>query len=161
MARAAPGVTPVNKLETKSSVVGRQDPINGVKSLKYTTQTTASVWMPFKQTHKGESGDADVDSFEMAPWDAGGIQGDRFHEAMCRPIIVHELDRWMTRNTECELVTTMLIDTDSPWLTVTPGECHASYGGTQIGGKLRQIYDTSAITDGYTTNPNDMILRRR
>ena len=50
---------------------------HGVESLKYATQVTASVWMPFKQTYNGVSGDADFDSFEMAPWDAGGIHGDR------------------------------------------------------------------------------------
>ena len=136
LARAALGVTPVNKLETKTSVVGRQEPINGANCLKYANQMTASVWTPFKQTHEGESGDADFDSFKTAPWDAGGIQGDRFHEVMCRTI-VHELDRWTTRNTECELITNMLIDTDSPRLTVTPDECHA---------KLRRYTDQRQFT---------------
>ena len=89
LARAAPGVTPVNKLETKSSVVGRQEPINCVKSLKYATQTTASVWMPFKQMYKGESGDAVFDTFEMAPWDAGRIQGEKLHNVMYRPVTVN------------------------------------------------------------------------
>ena len=111
--------------------------MNGVESMEYVPQTTASVWMPFKQTCNEESGDADFDSFKMALWDAGGIQGDRFHEVMCRKI-VHKLDRWTTRNTECELITTILIDTNYPRLTVTPGECHASYGGTQIRGNFRR-----------------------
>ena len=83
LARAAPGVTPGNRLVTKSLMVGRQEPMNGVESLKYVTQTTASVWMPFKQTCNGECVDADFDPFKMAPWDAGGILGDRFHEVMC------------------------------------------------------------------------------
>ena len=113
----------------------------------------------FKQTCNEESGDADIDSFKTAPWDAGGIQGDRFHEVMCQTI-VHKLDRWTTRNTECELITNMLIDTDSPRLTVTPGECHASYGGIQIRGNLRKAHDTLAIPDGYTRRKDDRILRR-
>ena len=95
----------------------------------------------------------------MAPWDAGGIHGDRSQDVMCRPVIAHELDRRTTRNTENELDTIILIDTDSPRLTVTPGECHDSYG-TQIRCDIRQTHDTSAMADGYTTKPNDMILRR-
>ena len=132
---------------------------HGVESLKYATQTTASVWMPFKQTYNGVSGDADFDYFEMAPCDAGGIHGDRPQDVMCRPVIAHKLDRRTTRNTENELDTIILIDTDSPRLTVTPGECHVSYGGTQIRCDLRRTHDTSAMTDGYTMKPNDMILR--
>ena len=54
----------------------------------------------------------------------------------------------------------MLIDTDSARLTMTPGECHASYGGTQIRSDLRQTHDTSAIPDGYTRRKDDRILRR-
>ena len=91
LARAAPGVTPVNNLEIKSSVIGRQEPINGVENLKYATQAMVLVWMPFKQTYNEVSGDADFDSFEMAPGDAGGIQGDKLHDVMYRPVIVHEL----------------------------------------------------------------------
>ena len=132
--------------DTKSSVVGRQEPMNGVKSLKYATQTTASVWMPFNQTCNGVSGDADFDSFKMAPWDAGGIQGDKLHNVMYRPVIVHELDRRTTRNTE---INWTLIDTNSPRLTVTPGECHASHRGTRMKCDLRRKHDTSAMTDGY------------
>ena len=147
LARAAPGATPGKKLGTKSWMVGRT--MNGVESMKYVPQTTASVWMPFKQTCNEESGDADFDSFKTAPWDAGGIQGDRFHKVMCRTI-VHKLDRWTTRNTECELITNMRIDTNSPRLMVTPGEYHISYGGTQSRGNLRQIHDTSAIPDRHT-----------
>ena len=48
LARAAPGATPEKKLETKSWMVGRQETMNGVESMKYVPQTTASVWMPFK-----------------------------------------------------------------------------------------------------------------
>ena len=67
--------------------------MNDVKSMKYVPQTTASVWMPFKQTCDKESGDADFDSFKTAPWDAGGTHGDKFHEVMCRTI-VHKIDRY-------------------------------------------------------------------
>ena len=52
--------------------------------------------------------------------------------------IARDLDQRKTRNTENELDTIILIDTDSPRLTVTPGKCHASYGGTQIRCDLRQ-----------------------
>ena len=40
---------------------------------------------------------------------------------------------------------------------MTPGECDASYRGTQIGGDL---HDTSAIPDGYTRRKDNSILRR-
>ena len=76
-------------------------------------------------------------------------------EVMCRTI-VHKIDRWTTRNTERELTTKMLMDTNYPRLTMTPGECDASYGGTQIGGDL---HDTVAIPDGYTRRKDDSILR--
>ena len=68
----------------ESSVGGLQEPINGVEGLEYAIQATASVWMPFKQTYNVVSGDMDFDSFGMAPWDAGGMHGDRCqpHEAI-------------------------------------------------------------------------------
>ena len=126
----SPGSDPGEEVDNEI-LDGRQETMNGVESMKYVPQTTVSVWMPFKQTCNEESGDADLDSFKTAPWDAGGTPGDRFHEVMCRTI-VHKLDRWTTRNTECELTTKMLMDTNYPRLTMTPGECDASYGGTQI-----------------------------
>ena len=86
-ARAASGATPKKKLVTKSWMVGRQETMNGVESMKYVPQTMASVWMPFRQTCNEESGDADFDSFKTAPRDAGGTQGDKFHEVMCRTIV--------------------------------------------------------------------------
>ena len=97
-----------------------------MKVLEYAIQATASVWRPFKQTHSVVSDDADFDSFGMASWDAGGIHGDgsQSRDVMCRPTIVHELDRRTTMNTEYgKLDTIILIDTDSPRFTVTPGEC--------------------------------------
>ena len=112
--------------------------------------------MPFKQTCNEESGDADFDSFKTAPWDAGRTQSDKFHEVMCRAM-VHNVDRWTTRNTERELATKMLMDTNCPRLMMTPGECDASYRGTQIGCEL---HDTVAISDGYTRRKDDDILRR-
>ena len=82
----------------------------------------------------------------MAPWDAGWIHDDRcqLHEViwtmmlqwlmrlLCGPVIVHGLNRNMTMDTENELDMIILIDTDSPRLTVAPGECYASDGSTQI-----------------------------
>ena len=124
--------------------------------MKYVPQITASVWMPFKQTCDEESNDADFDSFKTAPWDAGGTQRDKLHEVMCRRM-VHNVDRWTTRNTERELATKMLMDTSCPRLTMTPGEDDASYGGTQIRGELR---DTLDISDGHIRRKDDDILRR-
>ena len=148
LARAAPGATPEMKLVTKST--------NGMESMKYVPQMMASVWMPFKQTCDEESGDADFDSFKMSPWDAGGTQRDELHEVMCRTM-VHNVDIWTTRNTERELATKMLMDTNCPRLTMTPGEDDASYRGTQIGGEL---HDILAISDGHTRRKDDDILRR-
>ena len=87
MARAAPGVTPVDSSEKGAPVheliwlsVLReplvddlQEPMPGEKSLEYAIQATASVWVSFEQVHNIESGDVDFDSFRMAPWDAGGM----------------------------------------------------------------------------------------
>ena len=156
LARAAPGAAPEMKLVTKSWMVGRQETTNGMGSLKYVPQMTASVWMPFKQTCDEESDDADFDSFKTAPWDAGRTQGDKLHEVLCRRM-VHNVDRWTTRNTESELATNMLMDTSCPRLTMTPGEDDASYEGTQIGGEL---HDTLDISDGHTRRKDDDILHR-
>ena len=49
LARAAPGATPGMKLVTKSWIVGRWENTNGMESMKYVPQRTASVWMPFEQ----------------------------------------------------------------------------------------------------------------
>ena len=157
LARAAPGATPEMKLVTKSWMVGRQETTNGMGSMKYVPQMTASVWMPFKETWDEESSDTDFDSFKTAPWDAGGTQRDKLHEAMCRAM-VHNVDRSTTRNTKCEPTTKMLLDTNCPRLEMTPGEGDASYRGTQIGGEL---HDTLAISDGHTRRKDDDILLRR
>ena len=81
---------------------------------------------------------------------------DKSHEVMCRAK-VHNVDRSMTRNTERELATKMLVDTNCPRLKMTPGEGDASYKGTQIGGEL---HDNLAISDGHTRRKDDDILRR-
>ena len=183
-ARAAPGVTPVDSSETRtpvrelmwpsvlgeSSVVCLQEPIHGMKSLEYAIQVTASVWMSFEQVHNVVSGDVDFDSFGMAPWDAGGIHGDRcqLHEAiqsimlqwsmqlLCRPVIVHGLDRNTTMNMENELDMIILITTDSPRLTVTPGECYASDETIQT--NLQHTHDISATEDCNIVELKGMIF---
>ena len=91
-----------------------------------------------------------------APWDAGGTQNDKLHEAMCRAM-VHNGDRSTTKNTKCEPTTKMLLDANCPRLKMTPGEGDASYGGTQIEGELQ---DTLAISDGHTRRKHDNILCR-
>ena len=186
-ARAAPGVTPVDSSETGApvreliwpSVLGEplvvclQEPMPW-KSLEYAIQATPSVWMPFEQVHNAVSGDVDFDSFGMAPWDAGGMHDDRcqLHEALqtmmlqwlmrllCRPVILHGLDRTMTMNTENGLDTIMMITTDSPRLTVTPGEWYASDVLPQIRRDLRQTYGIPAAVDCNAVEPNDLIFRR-
>ena len=144
------------------------------KSLEYAIQATASVWMPFEQVHKVVSGNVDFNSFGMAPWDAGGMHGDRcqLHQAiqtmmlqwlmrlLCRPVIVHGLDRNMTMNTENGLDTIMMITTDSPRLTATPGESYTSDGTTQIRCDLRHTHVISAEVDCNTVEPSDMIFLR-
>ena len=156
LARAALGATPEMKLVEKSWMVGRQQTTNGMESMKYVPQMTASVWMAFNQTCDEESGDTDLDSFKTAPWDAGGTQRDKLHEVMCRAM-VHSVDRSTTRNTKCELTTKVLLDMNFPRLKMTPGEGDASYRGTQIGGEL---HDTLAISDGHTRRKDDDIIRR-
>ena len=130
-AHTAPGVTPVDSSETRTpvrelmwpSVLGQssvgclQEPINGVESLEYAIQATTSVSMPFEQAYNVVSGDVDLDSFGMAPRDAGGMHGDRcqpqdaIHTIKSQwsvrflylPVIVHGHDRNTTMNTENEL----------------------------------------------------------
>ena len=115
----------------------------------------ASVWMPFNQTCDEESSDADFDSFKTAPWDAGGTQRDEVHETMCRAM-VHDIDRWTTKNTECVFTTNMLLATNCPRFQMTPGEDDASHRGTRIGGDL---HDTLAVPNGHNGRKDDDILR--
>ena len=173
-ARAAPGVTPVDSSGTGApvreliwpSVLGEplvdclQEAMPVNKRLEYAIQATCSVWMPFEQVHCVVSGDVDFDSFGMAPWDADGMHGNHceLHEALqtmmlqlfmrllCRPVIMHGLDRTMTMNTENGLDTIMMITMDSPRLTVTPGEWYASDVLTQSRRDLRQTYGIPEVT---------------
>ena len=79
MACAAPGVTPVDGSEKGAPVCELIWPsVLG----EYAIQATASVWMPFEQVHDVVSGDVDVDSFGMAPWDAGGMHSRTRSEAI-------------------------------------------------------------------------------
>ena len=151
-----------------------QEPMPDEKSLEYAIQATASAWMPFKQVHNVESGDVDFDSFGMAPWDAGGMHDDRcrLREALqtmmlqwlmrllCRPVIVHGLNRDTTENTENGLDTIRMMTTDSPRLTVTPGECYASDVITQIRRDLRHTHDNSATVNCNAVELNDLIFRQ-
>ena len=142
LARAAPGVVPVDSSEEgapvleliRHSVLGKplvdslQEPMPVMKRLDYVIQATASVWEPLEQVHCVVSGYINFNSFGMAPWDAGGTYGDgcrpcvTFWKIMlqwmirlsCRPAIVNGLDRIMKMNTEF------------PLLAVTPGERYAS-----------------------------------
>ena len=83
LACAAPGATPEMQLVTRSWIVGQGEYTNGIESMKYVPQRTASVWMPFEQGCDEESGDADFDSFKTAPWDDGETQRNKTHEVMC------------------------------------------------------------------------------
>ena len=128
LARAAPCVTPVDSSEKgapvreliRPSVLGEplvvnlQEPTPVEKRLEYAIQATASAWEPLEQVHCVVSGDVDFDSFGMAPWDAGGMQGSgcRFCEMFwtmmfqwlirlsCRPVIINGFDRTMRMNTD-------------------------------------------------------------
>ena len=158
----------------RALVVCLQEPMPGEKSLEYAIQATASVWTPFEQVHNVVSGDVDFDSFGMAPGDAGEMHDDRCQlcEALqtmmlqwlmwmlSRPVIVHGLDRTMTRNTENGLDTIMMITTDSPRLTFTPGKCYASNVTTQIRHDIRHTHAISATVNCNTVELNDLIFRR-
>ena len=50
------------KLIMKPWMFGQQETTNGMESMKYVPQMTASVGMPFKQTSDEESGDADFEN---------------------------------------------------------------------------------------------------
>ena len=90
MARAAPGVTPVDSSEERApvpelirlSVLGEplvdslQEPMPAAERLEYAIQVTALIWEPLEQVRYVVSDDVDFDSFGMAPWDAGGLHGD-------------------------------------------------------------------------------------
>ena len=185
LARAAPGVTPVDSSEKGvpvrelilPSVLGDpladclQEPMSGEKNLEYAIRTTASVWMPFEQVYRVESGDVDFD-FGMAPWDAGGMYSQTLGEPyrtrmlqwlmrlLCRPVIMNGLIRTRTVYTENGLDTNMMKPTDSPRLTVTPGEWYENDVFTQIRHELQDAGDNSAAVDCIAVIRNNMISRR-
>ena len=183
LARAAPGVTPVDNSEKGvpvrelilPSVLGGplanclQEPMSGEKNLEYAIRTTASVWMPFEQIYRVESGDVEFDSFGMAPWDAGGMYsrtlGEPYRTRMlqwlmrllCRPVIMNRLIRTRTVYMENGLDTNMMKPTDSPRLTVTPGEWYVL---TQIRHELRDAGDNSAAMDCNAVIRNNLTSLR-
>ena len=149
-----------------------QEPMSGEKNLEYGIRTTASVWMSFEQVHRVESGDMDFDSFGMAPWDAGGMYSQTLGEPyrtkmlqwlmqlLCRPVITNGLIRTRTVYTENGLDTNMMKPTDSPRLTVTPGEWYGNDVFTQIRHELRDAGDHSAAVDCNAVIRNNLISRR-
>ena len=102
----------------------------------------------------------DFDYFGMAPWDAGGMHSDRCQlrevlramilqwlmRLLCRAVPINGLDRTMRMNTENGLDTINMTKTDSPRLTVTPGEWYASDMLTQIRRDLRQTNGIPELT---------------
>ena len=99
------------------------------------------------------SGDVDFDSFGMAPWDAGGMHGDSCQRRetfrtmmlqglmrlLCWQAIMNGLNGTMRMNTEYGLDQSLMINTDSPRLAVTPGEWYASVAIRTIRTDLRQM----------------------
>ena len=77
---------------------------------------------------------------------------------LCRPVIMHRLDRTMTMYTENGLIT--MITTDSPRLTVTLGEWYGSDVFTQTRHDLRHTCDISAAADCNAVIRNELIFRR-
>ena len=155
LARAAPGVTPVDSSEEgapvleliRHLVLGKplvdsvQEPMPVMKRLEYAIQATVSVWEPLEHIHCVVSGYVNFDSFGMSPWDAGGTYGEscrlcvNFWKILlqsmirlsCQPAIMNGLDGIMKLNTE------------SPRLAVTPGEQYASDMLTTMSTDLRQM----------------------
>ena len=58
---------------------------------------------------------------------------------LCRPVIMKGLNRTMRMNTEDRLDWSLITDTDSPRLAVTPGEWYASEMILMIRTDLRQM----------------------
>ena len=150
VARAAPGVTPVDSSEEGAPV---RELIRPSGLGEYAIQATASVWEPLEQVHYVVSGDVNFDSFGMAPWDTGGMHGDDcrlcgtcwkmmlqwLNQLSCRPVIVNGLDRTMRMNTEYGLDGIVVTNTESPRLAATPGEWYASDMLTTMRTDLRQM----------------------
>ena len=173
LARAAPGVTPVDSSEEgapvpeliKLSVLGEplvdslQEPMPAVERLEYAIQATDLIWEPLEQVRHVVSDDVDFDYFGMAPWDAGGIHGDICQSRetfwtmmlqwlmrlLCRQAIINGLNGTMRMNTEYGLDQSLMTNTDSPQLAVTPGEWYASETMRMITTDLRQMNGITRI----------------
>ena len=167
LARAAPGVSPVDTSEEgapvpeliKLSVLGEplvdslQEPMPVAEQLEYGIQATVLIWEPLEQMRYVVTGDVDFDSFGMAPWDAGGMHGndcqrrETFQTMMlqwlmrlsCRQAIMNGLNGTMRMNTEYGLDQCLMTNTDSPRLAVTPGEWYASETIRMIRTDLRRM----------------------
>ena len=167
LACAAPGITLVDSSEEgapvpeliKPSILGEplvdslQEPMPAAEWLEYAIQATALTWEPLEQVRYVVSDDVDFDSFGMVPWDAGGIHGDicqscgTFRTMMlqwlmrllCRQAIMNGLKGTMRINMEYGLVWSLMTNTDSPRLAVTPGEWYASETMWMIRTDLRQM----------------------
>ena len=167
LARAAPGVTPVDSSEEGApvrkliqlSVLGwplvdsLQEPMPAEKRLEYTIQATAVIWEPLEQMCYVVSDEVTFDSFGMAPWDAVGMYGndcqrrETFRTMMlqwlirllCRPVIRNGLGRTTSMNTEYGLDQLMMTILDSPRLAVTLGEWYTSDTLTPLSRDLRQM----------------------
>ena len=79
---------------------------------------------------------------------------------LCRPVSMYGLNRTRTMYTENGLDTNMMIPTDSPRLTVTPGEWYGSDVLTQIRHELRDARDISAAVDCNAVIRSDLISRQ-
>ena len=157
-----PGVTPVDSSEEGApvpklimlSVVGEphvdslQEPMSAEERLEYAIQATASKWEPLEQVRYVVSGDVDFDSFGLAPWDSGGLHDDSCQrremlqwlmQLLCRQAIMNGLNTTMRMNREYGLDRSLMTNTDSPRLAVTPGEFYASETIQMIKTDLHQM----------------------
>ena len=177
LARAAPGVTPADSSEEGApvrelmqlSVLGEplvdslQEPMPDEERLEYVIQATVVIWEPLEQMRYVVTGDVDFDSFGMASWDAGGMHGNDCQRRetfwtmmlqwlmrlLCRQAIMNGLNWTMRMNTEYGLDRSLMTNTDSPRLAVTPGEWYASETIWMIRTDLRQM-------NGFTRIIGDM-----
>ena len=175
LARAAPGITPVDSSEEGApvreliqlSVLGEplvdslQEPMPAEERLEYAIQATALIWEPLEQMRYVVSDGVDFDSFGMVRWDAGGMHGDSCQRRetfqtmmlqwlmrlLCRQAIMNGLNGIMRMNTEYGLDQSLMTNTDSPRLAVTPGEWMIRTDLRQMNGFTRIM---CALCDGWT-----------
>ena len=159
LARAAPIITladsseegaPVREL-IQLSVLG--EPLVDNLQEPMPAEATVLIWEPLAQMRYVVTDDVDFDSFGMAPWDAGGMHGndcqrrETFRTMMlqwlmrllCRQAIMNRFNGTMRMNTEYGLDRSLMTNTDSPRLAVTPGEWYASDTIRVIRTDLRQM----------------------